>query len=238
MKTVFQTIFLVIAISILNSCTDKPKIEGLWQVEKVEVGKEEMTPVARWVRFNADFSQEAGNGWLQHSIGTYDFNLSSNQLSIENTNGFEDTNEPFSVRLEDEKMQWSRQEEGQNVIVHLKRADKLPMSPGNQLMGVWQLKKVTKDDQDISTTMNPDGKRFLFLKWDRLFNIQNTPEGRLSGVYRIHGHKSKLELTYFGDDCIREYWDFEISDTTLKLISVNTTAEIVKEYERIRTFLN
>ena len=62
-------IVCIVFIMLFTSCTSK--IEGLWEIEKVKVGDKEMTPIARWVRLNPDKSQKSGNGWFQHSIGTW-----------------------------------------------------------------------------------------------------------------------------------------------------------------------
>jgi hypothetical protein len=37
------------------------------------MGNNEMTPIARWMRFNKDSTQTSGNGWLQHSEGSWVF---------------------------------------------------------------------------------------------------------------------------------------------------------------------
>ncbi len=69
-------------IVLLFGCENKPAIEGLWIVTSVMVGKEKMTPNARWARFNSDFSQESGNGRFQHSYGTWSLNSKSKELTI------------------------------------------------------------------------------------------------------------------------------------------------------------
>ena len=70
MKIIKTFIFILIAACLL-SCEkeNRNSIHGLWLVEKVEVGENSMTPVARWTKFNADRTQTSGNGWLQHSNG-------------------------------------------------------------------------------------------------------------------------------------------------------------------------
>ena len=45
-----------------------------------------MTPNARWMRFNPDFTQESGNGWFQHSLGSWSLNSIKGELSIVNDN--------------------------------------------------------------------------------------------------------------------------------------------------------
>ena len=44
--------FIILLVCI--SCKKQSKIDGLWEVTKVKMGENEMTPNARWMRFNAD----------------------------------------------------------------------------------------------------------------------------------------------------------------------------------------
>src|SRR5210317_922475 len=107
---------LIIVLSFF-SCEKTKTIEGLWVVKLVVAGDEEMTPNARWTRFNSDLTQESGNGRFQHSYGTWKLNQNSNELFIENTNGLDDINEPFVISLNQSEMIWERTEEGQNIKV-------------------------------------------------------------------------------------------------------------------------
>lgn len=66
-KTVIAILLVVLS---LVGCRDQSSIEGLWVVSNVKVGDKEMTPNAQWMRFNADFTRQSGNGWLKHSYGT------------------------------------------------------------------------------------------------------------------------------------------------------------------------
>ena len=91
-------------------------IDGLWLIEKVKVGKDEMTPIARWVQFRKDSTQTSGNGWLKHSYGTWSLNK-TNHLKIINTNGLIDNADPFLVNIHENVMTWKRKEDNQNVQV-------------------------------------------------------------------------------------------------------------------------
>ncbi len=70
--------FLIVIILLYQSCANKSNIEGLWVVKLVKVVNQGMTPNARWTRFNSDSTQQSGNGWFQHSYGTWKFNEKSN----------------------------------------------------------------------------------------------------------------------------------------------------------------
>ena len=230
-----KTTFFLLLITIC-SCSEDQGLNGLWMVDKVEVGEESMTPVRRWMEFRADKTQRSGNGWRQHSIGTWEFDSENKTLAVVNTNGYEDNNGPFSVQLEKDKMYWTRSEEGQPIKVSLSRIDELPASPGDQLLGVWDLTEVKVNDTLATAEYDPNEKRYFFIRWDRNFNIHHSPEGRLSGSYRVMGHRSEIELSLFGSDCKREYWDFEVDDKTLTLISRGEGSPIVKSYQRIHHF--
>ena len=82
-----------------NGHQNKSTIEGLWIVKLVKVGEEEMTPNARWTRFNSDLTQESGNGRFQHSYGTWKLNTKSKELTIKNLNGLKDLNAPFKITV-------------------------------------------------------------------------------------------------------------------------------------------
>ena len=132
-----KIIALALIVSILFvSCDNGSPIEGLWIVKLVKVGDQEMTPNARWARFRADFTHEAGNGRFQHSYGTWKLNQNSNELFIENTNGLDDINEPFVISLNQSEMIWERIEEGQNIKVILERSSQLPETYGDKILGL------------------------------------------------------------------------------------------------------
>ena len=140
MKNLLLLVFVVFLFSCNYKNKKELKIDGLWIVKKVKVGQEEMTPIAKWIKFNPDSTQTSGNGWLQHSFGSW--SVHKNKLSMKNTNGVDDESEPFKISLESSKMTWTREEEGQNVEVFLEKIDKIPTSDGNKLMGLWKLNEV------------------------------------------------------------------------------------------------
>ena len=226
---------LIPGLILLSSCTSNI-IEGLWVVEEVKVGEEKMTPVARWTRFNKDHSQFSGNGWTQHSIGTWEFDATTKQLRVINTNGYIDPAGPFTVRLEKDRMYWNRTEEGQQVEVTLQRSKEIPASPGDQLLGVWDLERVTESGKDISDIYDPENKRYLFLRWDKLFTIQHSPSGRLTGIYRVHAHRPEIEMIFYQQDKPVEKWKFQVGPDRLELISPDAKHDIKMEYRRINYF--
>ena len=129
MKKVMVLLFLLALW--LSGCDQKPVMEGLWLVKKVTVGNEDVTPNARWTRFNADHTYESGNGWFQHTLGTWQLDNEKNELTMLNTNGIKDDQEPFTISISDSEMYWSRQEEGLKVEVTLLRSNELPQTYGD-----------------------------------------------------------------------------------------------------------
>lgn len=134
------------------------------------MGEQEMTPIARWMKFNADSTKTSGNGWLQHSIGTWSFNSDKNLLQIENTNGVQDEfNDPFKVNFSHDNMIWQRKEGEFDVTVTLEKINKLPTSPANELYGLWKFDTITEEGKEVSETLNSNQKAMLFLRWDNTY---------------------------------------------------------------------
>ena len=226
---ILVTLFLIV---MAFSCSKKEQkvsnIDGLWIVKKVKVGNKEITPISRWMKFNKDSTQTSGNGWLQHSVGTWSFK--SNQLLIKNTNGLEDNAAPFQVKLENSTMTWSREEEGENVNVFLERIDKIPTSEGNKLMGLWKLKKVNLNNhsEEINST------KTLYISWDNRYILQSETDKKEYGIYKIHGHKPELQMVNYGDNPEFKFYNFSISNNELTLIKSDTKEKLI--YSRIHQF--
>ena len=208
-------------------------IEGLWLVEKVQAGENSMTPIARWVKFLPDNTQTSGNGWLQHSSGTW--SLEGDQLEVVDTNGIRDTFGALTITLSDSTMQWKRVEEGQEVTISLKRIDKIPQSEGNKLIGLWKLIQATDQGNDITAIVNPDNRSMLQLRWDNMYVQHNMPTGKVYGTYRVHSHKQEIQLVNYGNPSQFSFWNFSLKDKKLKLISTDQKSEMV--FERIHQFI-
>lgn len=227
-------ILLIIILSFF-SCEKAKTINGLWVVKSVGVGDEIMTPNGRWMRFNSDFTQQSGNGWLQHSVGTWNFNKNSMELSIKNTNGLIDENEPFKISFEEKKMIWKRMEEGQNIKVILERSSELPQTYGDKLFGLWELERAFGSDNYFKDSDKKEMSNYIFFRWDKRFVIESE-KGKINGVYNVHGHKSEVELIPYSDQVNRNFWkiDFEENRITLKLL--NSEKIITREFKRMQQF--
>ncbi len=170
---------------------DDPGLSGLWQAEQVMVGDRDMTPPARWARFGADGSYEGGNGWLKHEEGVWNYQPAEQSLSLEVTQGIIDEAPPFRLSFIEEGMVWEREEEGMPVVVNWKRIEALPQGVSDRAYGLWQL-----IDSRGEEGVEADGRRFLHLRWDGVFVEGHTPEGRITGYYRINPKDPYLILMF------------------------------------------
>ncbi|NQX92927.1 MAG: hypothetical protein HRT74_12540 [Flavobacteriales bacterium] len=231
-----KPIFLSAAlILLLFGCDDKPTIEGLWLIESVKVGNEDMTPNARWTRFNADHTQESGNGKFEHSHGTWAFDPACKELSIVNTNGLEAPYDPFKVSVSKERMTWERVYVGQAMTIDLVRTNKLPETHGDQLLGLWRLEELTGTGKYFGNADQTNSNSFVFFRWDKRFVIQSDL-GRINGVYNVHGHKSEVELIPYGENLDRDFWDIKFEEDAITLTLLNSEETIQRRFIRTNKF--
>lgn len=231
-----KRLFLLPILSVIlltSSCKKEPNLQGLWVVKSVNVAGQEMTPNARWMRFNDDYTQQSGNGWYQHSIGTYQFNLENNELLINNSNGIIDQNEPFKITINDSVMTWKRTEEGQPIKVMLKKTKKLPRTYGDNLLGLWSLEK-TKGNGSFFKNLADDND-YIFFRWDKRFVIK-TKNGRHRGVYNVHGHKPEVELIPYNSKIERSFWNIKFEKDIMTLTLKNTDSIVIRKFKRTNEF--
>ena len=181
-------------------------IDGLWLVDQVLVNAESMTPQAKWIRFHQDGTQESGNGWRQHSIGTYTFSKEDEILQMQSLNGLKDLAEPFEVTLRGDSMFWNRNEEGAFIEVKLTRVQELPAAPVDKLLGLWELMEIIKHEDHKAVAKE---KPFIYLGWDNRFRMRNINSEEMRGVYQVHGHKP--EIRFYGRNKLLFVAQFEMS---------------------------
>ena len=240
MKSIYLSLLVTLALMI--SCSESQKksnennIDGLWKVTKVNMGDQEMTPIARWMKFNADSTQTSGNGWLQHSVGTWSFNSDKNLLQVENTNGVQDEfNDPFKVNFSHDNMIWQRKEGEFDVTVTLEKIDNLPTSPANELYGLWKFETITEEGKEVSETLNSNQKAMLFLRWDNTYVLYNYPEGEKYGMFKTHGHRTQIDMVSYSKVPEFKFYSFQLRNDQLELTSTNSNAKIT--LSRIHQFI-
>lgn len=235
-----KIVLIALTVVLLNSCNTKEekkpqqKLNGLWLVKKVEMNNQEMTPTARWMQFYQDSTITSGNGWLQHTVGTWRLDA-NNQLVITNTFGIKDNAAPFKVNFENDKMVWKRKEYGENVEVTLEKSNKLPTSEANKLFGLWKFETIIEDNKDVSTSLNPSNKAMLFLRWDNTYELRNYPEGTRYGMFKTHAHRLQIDMVSYTKIPEFQFYTFNLKNDTLTFSSTNSDKKIT--LTRIHEFL-
>jgi len=158
------------------------QVEGLWEIRKVTVGDRTMTPLAKWTRINNDFTYKSGNGWLQNSEGNWTFDKQLNQFLPIEKNGMVDDFGPFKVEIIEDRMTWTRIEEGDKVVVQLERIEKIPKGPADNIQGLWDLNSAIRDEENLMSSYDPDNNRYYHIRWDRIFVNDFGPKGRQTGA--------------------------------------------------------
>lgn len=228
-KTFLYLLLAVFVVSCNSTNNKKPSLIGMWGIQSVSVGDKTMTPNARWMQFNEDSTQVSGNGWLQHSIGTWSF--TNNLLTVTNTNGIEDLFPPFEVTFLNDSMIWERVEEGMNVKVVLARINQLPQTQGDKAFGLWKSKS-NSTEKELFNAVSTNSS--LFLRWDKRFVLQSD-SGRVSGIYNTHAHKPEIEFIPYGN-MPRSFWKIDVQPTLLTLTKLNSDSVVQLEFERTRKF--
>ena len=181
-------LFLFFSSQILSAKTTESDLCGLWEVTQVTVGEEQMTPIAKWVEFKSDHTHRGGNGWVQHSIGTWEFDKNNSNLKIITSNGTEDPFGAFNLKIKNDEMTWERGEEGMAVKVFLKKTNEIPAAYSDKMLGLWQVESSGVID---GSTFHENTK--LFIRMDRRYSIINSEESK-NGVWNTHAHRHQVRL--------------------------------------------
>ncbi|WP_276371122.1 hypothetical protein [Chryseolinea sp. H1M3-3] len=213
------------------------KITGFWEVLEVKVGNDIKTPVAKWTRINEDGTYQSGNGWIQNSEGTWNFDKANNSFLPTETNGIKDPYGAFKVSYLKDEMIWERAEDEMTVRVKLQRTSRLPKSTGDLLVGLWDLKEILRNGKSEKSSFDPDDKYYIFIRWDRVY-VERTSKGeKASGFWHINGHRP--EVTFFKNTQGREddVWNVSVNEQTLKMVGISDSNRGVEFiYIRINDF--
>jgi hypothetical protein len=229
----------LVALSLLF-CTlsiSAQDITGLWAVDRVVVGDQPMTPVAKWFRIADNGTFEGGNGWMKNSEGTYQFDAKEMTYSAEQSNGIVDPAEPFKVEIDKEKMTWTRTEDGMPVKVMLSRTEALPKAPADAIQGLWDLTRVLVEKIDVTKERDPEARAYLQVRWDRIY-VMTTPDGkRATGIWHMNGHRPHLTIIPHDKEKEEETWLVKATAKQLVLtgMSSNVKGEM-RTYTRINAF--
>ena len=231
---------LITLTFLLCSClvyAQKEKIVGLWEIEKVEVGKENMTPVAKWMRINQDGSCQSGNGWLQNTEGTWTYHAEKKMYTADNPLGILDEFGGFLVSFDGEKMFFEREEEGMPVKVFLKPIEELPMSPADYFEGMWKLVDITDQGTSIRDSFDKEHKHQILIRWDRIYR-NYTPEGkRMTGYWHINGHRPEITFLPHQKESEAESWMIQVDEKELIMKGTSDhNKTIERRYQRSNSF--
>ncbi|SMO79352.1 hypothetical protein [Fodinibius sediminis] len=230
-------LFMIVHSGAVVYAQDNP-LTGLWMIENVQVGGQEMTPVAKWTRINPDGTYESGNGWLKNSEGTWTYNEQARTFLAKETNGLTDPYGAFTVGLEEEQMKWVRTEEGQEVTVRMTRIHEIPRSPADKVQGLWEVDRDTHDGKKASSTSDPGKRHTLFIRWDRTY-MEHTPEGqRQTGYWHMNAHRPEITFLSHGGEQKPPSWRIKVindHEMVMTGLADSTKGQVVR-YSRLKSF--
>ena len=232
-----NVIKLLSVISVMAaSLATSAQVDGLWLVNSVMVGAEDKTPVARWFRLEHG-TQVSGNGWQQHSAGTYTWNKKTSEVSFETFNEPREDFGAFKVDRKGNAMTWTRKEEGVVVKVELELTTTLPQSTADQIKGLWDLVSATRLGTDVLKQTDPDGNQFIFIRWDRMYVKQQSSDEQVRGYWFMNAHQP--ELKFFSQDNEQDSETWTVSFDMDKLVLTGTSEsvkDLVLVYTRMAEF--
>lgn len=218
----FTLAFLSAVISLSAQLT------GLWEVQSVVVGKEQLTPVAKWFKLEADKSVTGGNGGVRNTIGTYQYDANANTLLYFNENGKADEMGSFQIKISGNGMEWHRKEEGMEVTIGLQRVEEIPLAPWDKIVGLWKWQE-------------GDDWHHLQIRWDREYRLrtpQSINDTQLltleSGIWHINGHHPHLRLISNKGDEFDSEWTIQFEGNDQMILTADTEGDTtVRQYKRI-----
>ncbi|MDN3204070.1 hypothetical protein [Algoriphagus sediminis] len=209
--------------SIFSLPTYAQDITGLWEVINVQVGEEEMTPIARWTRINENGTFESGNGWLKSSFGTYDYNEAEKSFLPTETEGLQLESEfgAFKVEVMDEEMIWKREENGEPVTVLLSRIDELPKAPADKIIGLWMLTHIKDSGASDTRAIEENELKMFLIRWDRIYREMSMAEGRKTGYWHMNAHRPQVTMLPHTEGDPAESWALAFSPGKLTLTGIS-----------------
>ena len=229
-------LFVFILIAGPVNTAESQEIIGLWEITKVAMGDQQMTPVAKWTRINPDSTYDSGNGWLKNSEGSWTYDRESNEFMPLADNGLEDEYGPFTISFKDGDMLWKRIEDGMEVTVTLSPIEELPKSTADKLNGSWDLTTARKNSEDITAQYDPEDQYNIFLRWDRIYVEHSVQGENYSGYWHIDAHRP--EITFISHDSAREItrWKVDVTDQNLEMSGISDSNRgLILSFKRIYT---
>ncbi len=202
----------LVLIQFLLSTSINAQIYGLWETTSVRVGDEMMTPIAKWSNFLEDGKYTSGNGWLQNSDGSWEYDEVAKKLNIIVSTGFDNTFGPFDVEFNSEdEMIWTREENGELVTVTQRRIYDIPKNQATNAVGLWMVTEAIFGNQVKTEEFKESEFQAVFVRWDNLLQ-EITVEGRRSGMWRIDAHRPVIDILYYDGSKPLQYWDLNFKN--------------------------
>lgn len=180
---------------------------GFWEVETVIVDLQKMTPQAKWFQIKENGEVLSGNSSIINTWGFWEM-ADSNLLFFDQQKNA-DAYGALLVEENQEKMSWSRMEDGANVKVYLILAEQYPLAPWDQLLGEWQLTSYSFQGEEL-TLLSEDV--FLRFRWDHLYRGEKVTEtlGLRRGIWHYDGHRPILRTISEAGDAFDHTWQVKL----------------------------
>jgi hypothetical protein len=211
-----KNLIWIVVITTSISCSAFAQVDGFWLVTSVKVGSDVKTPVAKWFRLNNGKSVE-GNGWQQHTTGSYAWSKKSSELFFESDNEPSEGLGAFTVSRTGNEMKWTRKEDGETVTVSLKAIKELPQSTADKVKGLWDLVSATRLGADVTSEIDPEGRQYIFIRWDRMFVRRLSASERVQGYWFMNAHYPVLSFIRTRGDTSPEAWTVSFEDGKMVL---------------------
>ncbi len=179
-------------------CLPAQSVVGFWRVNSVQVGDQNLTPVAKWFFYTNDQTYRAGNGWTQNDIGTWEYDKVQKEFTPKSSiNPNDEGYGAFKVHFSGDDMTWEREEDGALVVVNLSRITAMPMAPKDSISGAWQLIRVEQAGQDITDSYDPENTELLLIRNMQTYRKTNPDGSQAFGYWHMDAHHPELHLIDF-----------------------------------------
>lgn len=212
---------------------EEAPIIGLWAVERVQVGTEEMTPTAKWFEFIENGKLTGGNGGITNIRGSWRYDTNNKQLEQLN-GGQADPYGPFNVEFSQGQMFWERFEDGQKVKVSLFRVVEKPLAPWDLIIGEWFNDKAEGFDKETNQirsvyAMTPNS---FYFGWDGRYRKYDQEGNRIeTGIWHIEAHSPWLWL--INDEGSKKVgWSIDIRENQMTWTNSGETETLKVYFER------
>jgi hypothetical protein len=213
-----------------NISFETPDLIGLWKVDQVTVGNENVTPTAKWFLFEADGTMTSGNGRVQNSLGSWAY-YEAQLIILQNTPQQTDEFGAFQVAFEGENMIWQRMEEGTKVVVTLSSTNEKPLAPWDEIVGRWKIKEqeINSTNNDIPPSSNFESWDSISLMWDRVYRKFGEDNQQIeSGIWHIGGHSNEVWLIN-NDGNTKDKWQLTFENNEMIWV-LQRNDELIKVY--------